>query len=51
MKNGKVYTPIEIIDEMLNEIDFNNKFIGKKILEPACGNGNFLVEMVKRVLQ
>ena len=50
MKDGKVFTPVEIVNLMLDEIDFDNNFLGKRILEPASGNGNFLEEIVKRTI-
>lgn len=44
---GKYYTnETEIIDRMLGSIDL---FSGR-ILEPACGTGNFLVAIVERIV-
>jgi adenine-specific DNA-methyltransferase len=47
---GLVYTPFEIIDNMLNHV-FQIKGIGKntKILDPSCGGGYFLIEFLKRI--
>jgi len=39
-KDGVVYTPAEIVKEMLSKIK-----IGKEILEPSCGEGAFLNEI------
>ena len=52
IKYGEVYTKAKTINEMLNLIPsefFNNDNI--KILEPAVGTGNFLVEILKRKTQ
>jgi methylase of polypeptide subunit release factors len=48
-ENGEVFTPLFIVEKMLNDIDFNNK-IGCSVLEPSCGDGAFLVEVVKRII-
>ncbi|MDF2948980.1 MAG: adenine-specific methylase, partial [Sedimentibacter sp.] len=42
---GQVYTPIDIIDNMLNQL-FELKKLSKdlKILDPSCGGGYFLIE-------
>ncbi len=42
---GQVYTPIDIIDKMLNQL-FEIKKLSKdlKILDPSCGGGYFLIE-------
>ena len=44
---GEVYTPekerLDMID--LAKISINN--LDSRILEPACGNGNFLYEILK----
>lgn len=43
---GEVFTPPEIVMDMLDllqDINYASKF-----LEPGCGNGNFLVEVVRR---
>ena len=43
---GEVFTPAPIVENMLDllqDINYASKF-----LEPGCGNGNFLVEIVRR---
>lgn len=50
--NGVFFTnEIKIIDSILDVIEFNNGIINKKILEPAVGNGIFLLRMLERVYQ
>ena len=47
---GQVYTPFEIINNMLHEV-FKVKNIGvnTKILDPSCGGGYFLIEIYKYI--
>ena len=52
-KYGEVYTPIWVVNEMLDELEkesdaFND--VSKTFLEPSCGNGNFVVEIYRRKL-
>lgn len=53
-KYGEVYTPSRIVKEMCNVVDAESAGacarIDSKILEPACGTGNFLVEILDRKL-
>jgi len=47
--NGEVFTPSWLIEDMLNLIPDEEWADPKKIfLEPACGNGNFLVVIYKK---
>ena len=51
-KLGEVFTPPQIVKEMC---DFFNEYgawsnIDSTILEPSCGTGNFLVEILERKL-
>ncbi|MDP3786077.1 MAG: N-6 DNA methylase [Candidatus Omnitrophota bacterium] len=49
--NGVVYTPLWIVELILNKVGYEKSIIGKKIVDPACGEGNFLIVIVKRLLQ
>ncbi|MBI3585017.1 MAG: hypothetical protein HY096_13865 [Nitrospinae bacterium] len=50
--NGVFFTnEIRIIDSILDVIEFNNGIINKKILEPAVGNGIFLLRTIERAYQ
>lgn len=50
--NGKIYTPEFIIKKILDDISFDGKeILGKTILDPACGDGKFLIEVVKRIIK
>lgn len=49
---GQVYTPDFIVCKILDNIAYNSpKILGKKIIDPACGDGRFLVEIVKRIIK
>ena len=50
--DGRIYTPEHIVCEMLDELGYNNSdILGKKILDPACGDGRFLCEIAKRIIK
>lgn len=50
---GEYYTPLEVVQFMLDSVDYrSDEGIGrKKILDPACGSGTFLTEVVERLIQ
>jgi adenine-specific DNA-methyltransferase len=49
---GQVYTPQWIVCEILDIVGYNGKDILKKyILEPSCGDGAFLTEIVRRYIK
>lgn len=50
-KHGEVYTPTWVVDDMLNLLPKEIWNINKTFLEPACGEGAFLVEIYKRKLE
>lgn len=48
---GQVYTPISIVEKILDDIGYNfPSILGKNILDPACGDGRFLEQVVKRIV-
>lgn len=47
---GEFYTPIEVVNYMLDEIKYIN-VKEKRLLDPACGSGTFLVEALKRYIK
>ena len=49
--NGVVYTPKWIVDLILDNIEYKNNIYDKKIIDPSCGEGNFLVVAVERFLK
>lgn len=44
--NGIYYTPYKLVNKMVSSIDINSIGSGNKILDPACGSGNFLISLV-----
>jgi hypothetical protein len=48
--HGEVFTPIWLVDEMLNLVKNETERIDSRFLEPACGSGNFLKQILKRKL-
>ena len=52
-EHGEVYTPAHIVAAMCDMVAQSSDVfdrIDAKFLEPACGNGNFLVEILRRKL-
>jgi len=49
-ENCSVFTPNDIVMKMLDLLDYKKDLYGKKVLENSCGDGNFLVEIVKRYI-
>lgn len=47
---GEYYTPDWLADALLNEIGFDGS-LSKRILDPACGSGTFLVMAIKRIFK
>lgn len=48
---GQVYTPVWVVKEILDLIGYNNiSILTSSIMEPACGDGAFLTEIVKRYI-
>lgn len=45
---GEVFTPPALVDKMLNKIPSSHWVKGKAFLEPSCGNGNFVLEILHR---
>lgn len=51
-KLGEFYTPDEIIDYILDAVEYipNKAIEGKDIIDPACGSGGFLVRAARRLI-
>ncbi|MBB1523428.1 N-6 DNA methylase, partial [Candidatus Saccharibacteria bacterium] len=47
---GEVFTPENIVKQMCDLCEPDISAVDKKIFEPTCGNGNFLVEILRRKL-
>ena len=49
---GQIFTPFYIVDKILNDMKYNSYVVlGKTILDPACGDGRFLIKIVERILE
>jgi hypothetical protein len=47
-QTGEVFTPRELIDEMLDKLPTEVWGAGKTFLEPAAGDGNFVIAVLER---
>jgi len=48
--HGEVFTPAWMVEAMLDLVQSETERIDSRFLEPACGNGNFLVPALRRKL-
>src|SRR5438477_12873468 len=48
--HGEVLTPPWIVEAMLDLVKGETERIDSRFLEPACGSGNFLVQVLRRKL-
>jgi hypothetical protein len=49
-EHGEVFTPAWMVEAMLNLVKDETERIDSRFLEPACGSGNFLVQILRRKL-
>ncbi|MHC5053417.1 MAG: HsdM family class I SAM-dependent methyltransferase [Planctomycetota bacterium] len=51
-KLGAYYTPVHLVDFILDELDSKRRLTeGMKVLDPACGSGAFLVQAYRRLVE
>ena len=48
--HGEVFTPPWLVEAMLDTVKHESERIDSRVLEPACGSGNFLVPTLQRKL-
>ncbi|MGB2841214.1 MAG: N-6 DNA methylase, partial [Halobacteriota archaeon] len=49
---GEFYTPGEVVEYILDAVGYEGRsVIDKRLLDPACGSGTFLVEALRRYLK
>lgn len=48
--HGEVFTPAWMVEAMLDLVKAETERIDSRFLEPACGDGNFLVQILRRKL-
>lgn len=47
---GQIPTPPQYVNLMLDEVGYQEQLLGKTFIDNSCGNGNILVEAVKRYI-
>jgi adenine-specific DNA-methyltransferase len=51
-KFGQIYTPEHIVAKILDDIGYEGEnIISKTIVDPACGDGRFLIQIVERIIR
>lgn len=48
--HGEVFTPAWLVEDMLDLVGDDAERIDSRVLEPACGSGNFLIPALSRKL-
>lgn len=48
--HGEVFTPAWLVESMLDQLKDESERIDSRFLEPACGSGNFLIQVLTRKL-
>lgn len=48
--HGEVFTPAWMVEAMLDLVKDETERIDSRFLEPACGSGNFLIQILRRKL-
>lgn len=46
--HAEVFTPSHIVEDMLDLVKEESDRINSRVLEPACGEGNFLKQVLRR---
>ena len=49
--HGEVFTPEREVNAMLDLVKHETERIDSRFLEPACGTGNFLIEILRRKME
>ena len=49
-EHGEVFTPVWMVEDMLDLVKHESERIDSRFLEPACGSGNFLKPVLQRKL-
>jgi hypothetical protein len=48
--HGEVFTPPRMVEAMLDLVKGESERLDSRFLEPACGSGNFIVQVLRRKL-
>jgi len=46
-QTAEVFTPADFVNEILDKLPEESLYPGKTVCDPACGNGNMLIEVLK----
>ena len=46
---GEYYTPDWLIQSVLDDVGYTGNKINERILDPGCGSGGFLIEVINRI--
>jgi predicted RNA methylase len=46
---GAYYTPTEVVEKLISSLFGGRHTSGKKVLDPCCGTGNFLLSLPERI--
>lgn len=49
-KKCQIFTPQQNVNQMLDWVEYTEDLFGKKVIEPSCGQGNILIEIVERYI-
>lgn len=49
-KKCQIFTPENIVKEMLDWLGYKENLYGKKVIEPSCGQGNILINVIERYI-
>lgn len=47
----QIFTPSENVKKLLDVVGYNNNLFGRRVAENSCGDGNILLEIVKRYIE
>lgn len=49
---GQIFTPDFVVEKILDDMEYNAvDVLGKTILDPACGDGRFLLKIAQRIIK
>ena len=46
----QIFTPDDIVTQMLDLADYRSQVVGKTVLENCCGDGQFLIQIIERYI-
>jgi hypothetical protein len=50
-RKGQFYTPPQVVNYILDQVGYRGaEIVGRRLLDPACGSGRFLVEAARRLI-